>query len=199
MSRSIPANVKSRDGLTGTVEPAEATGDSSPNQVVVRLEDGRRIQVPAESLVLQEDKSYLLTLGRDEIEARSEASDRDTLVVPVVAETLDVQKRWVESGRVRITKVVHQREEVVDEPLLREEVEVERIAVNRVVEGPVAIRHEGDVMIIPVLEEVLVVEKRMMLKEELHVRRRRVEESRPQRVILRTEEVAVERLEDKSP
>jgi len=199
MSRSIPANVKSRDGLTGTVEPAEATGDSSPNQVVVRLEDGRRIQVPAESLVLQEDKSYLLTLGRDEIEARSEASDRDTLVVPVVAETLDVQKRWVESGRVRITKVVHQREEVVDEPLLREEVEVERIAVNRVVEGPVAIRHEGDVMIIPVLEEVLVVEKRMMLKEELHVRRRRFEESRPQRVILRTEEAAVERLEDKSP
>lgn len=34
------------------------------------------------------------------------------------------------------------------------------------------IRTEGDVTIVPVLEEVLVVEKRLVLKEELHIRRR---------------------------
>jgi len=93
---------------------------------------------------------------------------------------------------------VHQHEEVVDEPLLREEVEVERVAINRAVDGPVAVRHEGDVMIVPILEEVLVLEKRLMLKEELHIRRRQVKESQPQRIVLRTEEATVERVKDES-
>jgi len=194
MSRSKVAKVTGRDGLIGTIEPAGGNDGEASEQVLVRLDDGRRVAVPTEHLILQEDGSYLLTLGRDELEARGEVSGDEDLVVPVVQEVVDVQKRWVESGRVRVTKVVHRREEVVDEPLLREEVEVERVAVNRVVEGPVATRQEGDVLIVPVLEEVLVVEKRLMLKEELHIRRRRVEESRPQRVSLRAEEARVERL-----
>ena len=199
MSRSKAARVKSRDGLLGTIEPAGKTDREVTDSALIRLDDGRQIRVPAASLVLQKDGSYLLTLGREELEARDESTGGGDLVVPVVHEVLDVQKRWVEGGRVRITKVVHQHEEVVDEPLLREEVEVERIAINRAVDGPVAIRHEGDVMIVPVLEEVLVVEKRLVLKEELHIRRRRAEVSHPQRIVLRTEEATVERVKDESP
>ncbi len=198
MSRSRAARVKSRDGLLGTIEPAGGTDRAGADDSWIRLDDGRRIRVPAASLVLQEDGSYLLTLSREELEARDEATGGENLVVPVVHEVLDVQKRRVESGRVRVTKVVHEHEEVVAEPLLREEVEVERVAINRAVDGPVAIRHEGDVMIVPILEEVLVVEKRLVLKEELHIRRRRVEESHPQRVVLRTEEATVERVKDET-
>jgi len=199
MSRSKAARVKSRDGLLGTIEPAGETDRTLTDYAFIRLDDGRRIRVPAASLVLQKDGSYLLTLGREEIEARDESTGGENLVVPVVHEVLDVQKRWVESGRVRIKKVVHEHEEVVDEPLLREEVEVERIAINRAVDGPVAVRHEGDVMIVPILEEVLVVEKRLMLKEELHIRRRRAEGSHPRRIVLRTEEATVEHVKDESP
>jgi len=65
--------------------------------------------------------------------------------------------------------------------------------VDRVVAGPVPVRHEGDTMIVPVLEEVLVVEKRLVLKEELRVTRRRVETREPQTVTLRREDVVVER------
>jgi len=54
-------------------------------------------------------------------------------------------------------------------------------------------------MIVPILEEVLVVEKRLVLKEELHIRRRRAEVSNPQRIVLRTEEATVEHVKDKSP
>lgn len=54
----------------------------------------------------------------------------------------------------------------------------------------------GDVMIVPLLEEVLVVEKRLMLKEELHISKRRTEVHNPQRVILRSEEVTVERIDE---
>ncbi len=199
MSRSKAARVISPDGLLGSIEPAGDAEGAAPGYTSIRLDDGRRIRVPAASLVRQKDGSYLLSLGRAEIEASEESTGGENLVVPVVHEVLDVQKRWVESGRVRVTKVVHEHEEVVDEPLLREEVEVERIAINRAVDGPVAIRHEGDVMIVPILEEVLVVEKRLVLKEELHIRRRRVEVSQPQRMVLRTEEATVEHVKDESP
>ena len=75
-----------------------------------------------------------------------------------------------------------------------EEVEVERVPVNRLVEGPVAVRQEGDTTIVPLVEEILVVEKRLMLKEELRITKRRVEEHAPQRITLRTEEATVERI-----
>jgi len=185
--------------LLGTIEEVGGTERADTDRATIRLDDGRRIRVPAASLVLQEDGSYLLTLGREETEARDDPEGGEKLVVPVVHEVMDVQKRWVESGRVRVTKVVHQHEEIVDEPLLREDVEVERIAINRAVDGPVAIRHEGDVTIVPILEEVLVVEKRLVLKEELHIRKRRSEVSQPQRIVLRTEEATVEHVKDKSP
>ena len=77
---------------------------------------------------------------------------------------------------------------------MREEVEVERVPIRRVVDGPVPIRDEDGTTIIPILEEVLVVEKRLMLKEELHIRKHRVETHQPQRVTLRREEARIERL-----
>ena len=96
----------------------------------------------------------------------------------------------------RIRKTVSEREEVVDEPLMREEVQVKRVPVNKVVDGPVPVRHVGDTMIVSLLEEVLVVEKRLMLKEELHITKEQVESYRPQRVRLRTEQAVIERVED---
>lgn len=113
--------------------------------------------------------------------------------MPVIIEEIDIQKRLVETGKVRITKVVHEHEAVVDEPLLRDEVEVERVSIHRLVEEAIPMRYEGETMIVSVMEEVLVVEKRLMLTEELHIRKRRVEMHQPQRVTLRREEARVER------
>jgi stress response protein YsnF len=56
------------------------------------------------------------------------------------------------------------------------------------------VRYEGDTMIVSIMEEVLVVEKRWMLKEEIHLRQRRVERHQPQRVTLRREEALVEHI-----
>jgi stress response protein YsnF len=90
---------------------------------------------------------------------------------------------------------VQTREVLVDEPLLREEVAVERVPVNRVVEGPIPVRSEGDTMIVSVLEEVLVVETRLILKEEVHITTRRTETHTPERVTLRREDVTIERVD----
>jgi len=59
--------------------------------------------------------------------------------------------------------------------------------------GPPPVRHEGNTMIIPLLEEVLVVEKRLMLREELRVTRTQTEFHAPQQVTLRREEITVDR------
>jgi uncharacterized protein (TIGR02271 family) len=122
--------------------------------------------------------------------------EHEQTVIPVVQEELDVETRRVETeSGVRVTKSVQEREEIIDEPLTKEEVDIERVSIDRAVDAPVAVRYEGETMIIPVLEEVLVVEKRLMLKEEIRVTRRRREFHAPERVTLRREIASVERTE----
>ncbi len=117
----------------------------------------------------------------------------ESISIPVAREELELSKKIVETGTVRIRKVVREQEEWIDQPLLREEVEVKRVSVNRVIEEPVAMRYEGDLLIVPVLEEMLLIQKQWVLKEELHISRRVVETHNPQRVVLRSEEAIVER------
>jgi uncharacterized protein (TIGR02271 family) len=124
----------------------------------------------------------------------------EPLVIPVVAEELTVEKRQVTRGTVRIHTRVEMREEVVDEPLRREEVTVERVPVNELVEGEAPLPHyEHEVFVIPILEEVLVVQKRLFLKEEVRVTRRSTTMSKPQQVTLRREVVEIERIPPSEP
>ncbi len=114
------------------------------------------------------------------------------VIFPVIEEQLRVSKQVVEAGIVRISKTVHEEEVDVKVPVTNEEIDVERVAVNQYVESPPSVRYEGDTMIIPVLREV--VEKRLVLVEELHVTRRRVQSHDSQLITLRREEVKVERI-----
>jgi uncharacterized protein (TIGR02271 family) len=120
--------------------------------------------------------------------------DNQTFVIPVIEEEAFLDKRVVETGRVRISKRVSEREELIDEPLFREEVTVERVPINQYVDQPPQVRHEGDVMIIPVIQEQLVMQKRLVLVEELRVRKQVVETHQPQSVTLRREEIDVRRI-----
>ena len=125
----------------------------------------------------------------------TEHTERAERVVPILAEDVVVGKRTVETGRVRILKTVQEHEEIVDEPLTQETVEVERVPINRIIERPIPTRQEGDVTIISVTKEVVVVEKRLMFTEEVRITRRRSEFHEPQRVTLHREEIAIEHSE----
>jgi uncharacterized protein (TIGR02271 family) len=200
MQQSSATVVQGKDGLRGTVVPPSQHAPRDATQVVVQLESGQQILVPAEALVPLQDGSYYVPLSLAQLESshHEDRSGTDTvLVVPVIAEELAVQKRTVETGKVRITKVIHEREAVVDEPLFGEEVVVERVPVQRVVDGPIPVRFEGDTVVVSILEEVLVVEKRLLLKEELRIRKQRVETHQPQQVMLRHEEARIERLNNR--
>ena len=190
--------VHGKDGWRGTVVPASPCAQADTSQMLVQLDNGQQLLVSAETLVPQQDGSYYLPLSLAELEPhhwRFRSEPDKTMVIPVIEEELDVQKRVVETGKVRVTKVVHEHESVVDEPLFRDAIEVERVLIDRVIDGPLPVRYEDDTMIVPIMEEVLVVEKRLVLKEELHIHKRRVETHQPQQVTLRREEVHVERLD----
>lgn len=126
-------------------------------------------------------------------------AESQSLTIPVIAEQLVVDKQMVETGRVRISKRVLEEEQTIDVPLIREQYDVERVPVNQYVDAPPAVRQEGDVTIYPVLREVLVTEKRLMLVEEVRVTKRQSETTDVQHVTLRREEVTVERIERIEP
>ena len=115
--------------------------------------------------------------------------------VPIVEERLDVDKRPVKAGEIRLHKRVEQEEARATQPVSREDVVVERIPVNRVVESSEAapsMRIEGDYLIVPVLAEELVVQKRWVVKEEVRIHKRWVVEDQEARDLLRRERVVVE-------
>ena len=88
-------------------------------------------------------------------------------VIAVAREEIKIGTEKQETRRVRITKRIRTREEVVDQPTITEELEITRVPINRPVDGPVAVRTEGDTTIVPVVEEVLVMQKRLILREEV--------------------------------
>ena len=122
-----------------------------------------------------------------------------TFVLPVVSEELQVGVRAVDTGRgVRIHKTVSEEPHHIDQTLLRDVVSVKRVPVDKIVplsEAPVA-RQDGDTWIVPILEEILVVEKRLRIKEEVHITRTAHAEPYSESVVLRTEHVSVERFDD---
>ena len=113
-------------------------------------------------------------------------------LIPVVEETLRVGKREIETDRVILRKTVSVHDETVDVLLRTQDISVERVPVGRMVTEAPRTREEGEWLIVPILEEVLVVEKRLVLKEELRIRRQESRHSAQQTVQLRREQVAVE-------
>jgi stress response protein YsnF len=113
--------------------------------------------------------------------------------IPIVEERAIVEKRAVEGGRVRVHSHVEERQEVLRETLSHEEVTVERVAIDREVSETPAIREENGVTIVPVVEEILVVERRLRLKEELHIRKVQRTEDVEVPVTVRSTRATVER------
>lgn len=118
-------------------------------------------------------------------------------VLPVIDETLEVSKRTVDRGGVRVTKRVSHREERVEVPVTHDEVDVRRVPRGVWLDAPARVRQQGDTLVIPVMEEVVVTETRLRLREEIHVRRSTVRTTVTKKVKLRREDVSVEKVPPK--
>lgn len=166
--------------------------DNGIETLLLGRSDGSQITLPLTDLSWKGAGTWLLT---------DAVRDARGLVIPVVEERLEVSRERVETGRVRISKSVEAREVVVDDPLKRESVRVEHVPINQVVTGAVPqVREEGDVTVIPILEERVVTRTELVLVEEVRIHRDHSEYHDPQRVTLRKEVVVVERFgEDGRP
>jgi uncharacterized protein (TIGR02271 family) len=113
--------------------------------------------------------------------------------VALVEEQLAVGKREVERGRVVVRTRVEERDEVAEVELQQEEVTVERVPRGVPVETMPAEREEDGVLIVPVVEERMIVTKQLILKEEIRITRHRRAELVREPVRLRSEQAVVER------
>lgn len=174
--------VLDRDGRSGAVEAA------GEDHVRVRLPGGAVVQLPADLVQHQQDGSYRASVSFAELDPG------ERTYLHEVDEHLRVETRARETGRVRARVVTDTIEEAVEAAGWRETVDVERVPVGRPVEAVQPLREEDGVTVIPVYEEVLVVEKRLVLREEVRLVTRREPVPGPGTITLRRQRVDVERL-----
>jgi len=137
-------------------------------------------------------------VSRDRDQNAPSAQSAET-VLPLLAEEAAVSKQVVETGRVQVARVTHEREQLIDELLAHQTAEIVRVPIGLQVEAMPAIKEEGDTVVIPIVEEVLVTERRLFLKEEVRVRRVRSTERHQESVTLRHHEAVVTHLSVKPP
>lgn len=181
------------DGVAGVVLPTQS-GDGA---ALVQFDDGLQVLVPR-ALLREEQGRLRLELAAADLDALRGGVAR---VFPVVAESARVETRVVDTGGVRVRLGAEEYQAVAEASLEQVRAEVTRVPLNRVLEEGAALpepRQEGDTLVIPVVEEEIVLVKRRVLREELRITR--TVESRPYRqpVTLRRTTVAVETLEPAS-
>lgn len=119
-------------------------------------------------------------------------SSKNSAVIPVIQEFVHVGKRTVETGRVVASKSVKEDVADISVTLNRDEVSIERIPIGKFIESEAPeSRYEGDTLIIPVVKEELVIQKRLMLIEEIRISKRKAKSEFSDQVTLRKEEVEV--------
>ena len=123
------------------------------------------------------------------------AENADEIIVPVLEEGVIAGAKPVKTGAVRVEKQVEKRVRKVQTPLVHENVEIRRVPVNRVVTEMPGVRKRGETTIIPVVEEELVISKRLVLREEVHLIRHRTKVRVTKEVTLHRETATVHRLD----
>jgi uncharacterized protein (TIGR02271 family) len=115
----------------------------------------------------------------------------DRMRVPVVEETLNVEKGQRDAGQVEIRKNVREEQVNVPVELRHEEVTVTRHAVDRPVQPGEQVLEDDQVIRVPVREETAEVKKQARVREEIEINKQQVAEQRNVSDTVRREEIDV--------
>ena len=118
--------------------------------------------------------------------------------IPLFEEQLHVGKADVVTDEVRVTTSVEERAVLIEEDVERGDLHVERIVVERAVAEAPEPRQDGDTLIVSIVEERIVVEKRLFVIEELRITRTTTTEHVTIPETVRTMRASVERLQSSS-
>lgn len=182
--------IRDTAGTTAWLDGDVAEGQPVP----VRLESGQQVRLAPDLVERLADGSLRARVSFADVAdgaARAASPADETLLE--IEERLDIGRVLKEVDRALVSVRTGQTEETVTEPAWRETVDVRREAVDAVVTEVEDVRHEGNVTIVPMYEEVVVVERRLMLRERLHITISREETRIPHTVVLRHQYVEVER------
>lgn len=124
-------------------------------------------------------------------------SKRENIIetVPVIKEQIIIDKRTIDTAKVSVSKMVKDRDVQIDISEEHDDIQIERVSVNQIVKTEPTARHEGDTLIIPVLREEVVIEKKLVLVEEVRITRKKKREVRREDINLREEEINISREE----
>lgn len=212
------ARVRTAEGYLGTVERLETRlpGGGAPDTVIVRSDDGqwryalplllaRRVERAERGQVLnlelpRSELPYYIAerLGEQGQADRATPAEpgQDEVVVPVAAEDLVVRKEPALWGRVRIHTGVETSEQQVTVPVYHEEAIVERIPAE---EYDARAGERPDEIVIPLVEERLVVRRELVVREYLRVRRNRIATSYEVRGTVRREVASISQRDEPDP
>jgi stress response protein YsnF len=117
------------------------------------------------------------------------------LKISLQSEEVIVSRHEVTGDTVRIGTVTREHDHHIDESLTHTRVDIERVPVGRLIESVPPVREEGDTTVLSVVAEVVVIERRQILKEEVRIRRVQVAERYQDIVASRRQDVTINRIE----
>ena len=181
----------SNDHFNSEANILAASGDFDPAQpyTEIRMPDGRIVRLTTSSLL----QAPATSGGLDDGVEGLPGTDASARVIPLIEERLEVAKRIVPTGTVRLQKTVQEYTEALDERLAVRTFDVERKVLNQPVDAPPPIRQEGSATIYSIVEEQLVLTKQLVLKEEVWIIQRDTERPDKQLATLHREHLVVER------
>ena len=89
--------------------------------------------------------------------------------IPVAEERARILTQEVVKGRIQVRLATEEVEEMVHATLAGRRATIERVPMDIELAEPPPVRREGDTIVVPVVEEVLVVERRLRLREEIRL------------------------------
>jgi len=125
----------------------------SRSEKTIRLDNGQEITVPSAALKVQPDGSFRLLS-----EANTRRSETTT---PAPAAISPESPEVLEPDELR------------NAGFFQDEYDIEHVPVGRILDAPVTQRQEGETLVLPVVEEVLVYRRKLYLREEIRITRRK--------------------------
>ena len=155
----------------------------------LRLASGQVLRISTAVLLEEKhlDANHFSDHGEVDVE------DGGATIIPIVEESLSIEKQTVPTGIVRLKKTVQEYEEQLNEILAVRTFDIERIVLNRPVESAPAVRQEGATTIYSLVEEQMILVKQLILKEEVRVTLRETERVDTQVVKLHRDHLVIER------
>ena len=194
----LGAAVEATDGQVGTVKSVIARPSTGEIWYLLVRDGDSLITVPAEVIADVVDRNNVrLQVTRDALRRRVWSRRQDdgtpeTVRVPIHEERLHTTIEPVDLGELRVHKTVEHVPETVTRTVERDELEIERVPLDRLLDQPVAPWQDGEWLVVPIMEEVLVVTKQLVLTEEVRIRTKRVTEEQEVYEVLRRERVSIE-------